>query len=281
MYALPAADGPSVWRVLPHARAEIEALAQHSSILPLAAEGGWNVQEWTLSTDDVDRAVSAYQAILSVELDDELDHLLAEMGVDPLGSPAETDQHAKVMRADAIELVAAATVLAVDDLSVDELHMPNVPKMAGQKSDSGIDAIGIELDPAASGPIQAGERLLLVSVKHTISKYASGMRGKVEKSVTEDLSAPYLQRQLTTLHGRLIQSGVSEATAKRVFYFMRETLSHPQVRVVCVAAAAPAPDCNLQDQPAQLTDTEMPDAHFRMLLVPDLADLHEKLVPSG
>lgn len=267
--------------MLPHARDEIEALAGHSAIQSLEAVLGWNVQEWTLTDDDIERAVAAYQAILSVGLDDELDQLLADMGVDPLGPPAATDQHARVMRADAMELVAAATVLAVDSADIDDLHMPNVPKMAGQKSDSGIDVIGIDLDPTASGPIVEGERLLLVSVKHTAGKYASSMRGKLEKSVTADLSAPYLQRQLTTLHGRLIQSGVSEETARRVFYFLRETRTHPQVRIVCVAAAAPPPGCNLPDQPEQLTETDMPDAHFRMLLVPGLPKLHEKLVPDG
>lgn len=267
--------------MLPHARDEIKALAQHSNVVLMDATQGWNIQEWTLNDDDVDRAVAAYQAILSVGLDDELEQLLADMGVDPLGPPAETDQHARVMRADAIELVAAATVVAVDDVDIDDLHMPNVPKMAGQKSDSGIDVIGIELDPEESGPIVPGEQLLLMSVKHTIGKYASGMRGKLEKSVTDELPAPYLLRQLSTLHGRMIESGVSKGTARRAFYFLRETLSHPQVRIVCVAGAAPPPHCNLPDQPAQLAETAMPDAHFRMLLVPSLATLHEKLVPDG
>lgn len=266
--------------VLPHARDEIEALAGHSAIQSLEAAQGWNVQEWILTDDDVERAVAAYQAIMSVGLDDELDQLLADMGVDALGPPAATDQHARVMRADAIELVAAATVLAVDSADLNHLHMPNVPKMAGQKSDSGIDVVGIDLDPTASGPIGEGERLLLVSVKHTAGKYASSMRGKLEQSVTEDLSAPYLQRQLTVLHGRLIQSGTSVDTARRVFYFLRETHSHPQVRIVCVAAAAPPPGCNLFEQPDQLMQTDMPDAHFRMLLVPSLPTLHEKLIPD-
>lgn len=267
--------------MLPHARDEIKALAEQSNVVLMEPTQGWNVEEWTLTDEDVDRAVEAYQAILSVELDDELDQLLADMGVDPLGPPAETDQHAKVMRADAIELVAAATVVAVDDMDIDGMHMPNVPKMAGQKSDSGIDVIGIELDADVSGPIVPGERLLLMSVKHTIDKYASGMRAKLEKSITDDLSGPYLLRQLTVLHGRMIASGMSNETAMRTFYFMRETHSHPHVRVVCVAAANPAPHCNLSEQPAQLGTTEMPDAHFRMLLVPSLETLHEKLVPDG
>jgi hypothetical protein len=267
--------------VLPHARDEITALAEHSRVVSLAASNGWEVQKWALTDQDVQRVIAAYQALMSVELDDELDQLLADMGVDRLGPQAVTDQHARVMRADAIEIVAAATVLAVDDANIDDLHMPNIPKMAGQKSDSGIDVIGIQLDPDEAGPITSGERLLLASVKHTVDQYASGMRGKLEKSVSEELPTPYLHRQLTTLHGRMIQSGVTPGTAKRVFYFLRETLTHPQVRVVCVAAAAPPPDCNLPDQPAQLAATDMPDAHFRMLLIPDLPTLHEKLVPSG
>ena len=66
-----------------------------------------------------------------------------------------------------------------------------------------------------------------------------------------------------------------------MFQFMRDTPTHPQVRIVCAAAAEPAPACNLLDQPALLGDKGMPDAHFRMLLVPDLSTLHTKLVPNG
>jgi hypothetical protein len=267
--------------MLPHARDEINSLAEHSRVVSLEAAQGWNVQEWALTDDDVQRSVAAYQALMAVELDDELDQLLDDLGVERLGAPATTDQHARVMRADAIELVAAASVIAVDEASIDDLHMPNVPKMSGQKSDSGIDVMGIDLHPGEFGPIVPGERLLLVSVKHTVDKYASGMRGKLEKSVNDELSVPYLYRQLKVLNGRMIDSGVSRESALRVFYFLRDTHSHPQVRVVCVAAAAPEPDCNLASQPAQLVETEMPDAHFRMLYVPGIAALHERLVPSG
>src|SRR4051812_29995654 len=102
-------------RVLPHARIEITALADHSGVVSLGSVRGWNVEQWEMNEEDIERAVAAYQAILSVELSDELDQLLADMGVDPLGPPATTDQHARVMRADAIELVAAATVIAIDN----------------------------------------------------------------------------------------------------------------------------------------------------------------------
>lgn len=267
--------------MLPHAREQITALADHSAIVTLEPVNGWNIQQWTLSDDDVERAVAAYRALLAVELDDELDALLTDLGVDRLGPPPETEQRERVVRADAVELMAAATVLAFDEAVLDDLHMPNVPKMATFKSDSGIDVIGIELSADASGPIVDGERLILVSVKHTIDRYASGLRGELEKSVTDDWPAPYLYRQLTTLHGRMRQAGISKETAKRVFYFLRQTLRHPRVRVVCVGAAAPPPQCNLPDQPKQLAQTQMPDAHFRMLFVPDVGSLHEKLIPGG
>ncbi|SDU17841.1 hypothetical protein [Jiangella alkaliphila] len=267
--------------MIPHARDEIKMIAQHSRVVALDTAQGWNIQQWALDDDDIVRAVAAYQALLRVDLNEELDQLLADMGVDRLGPPATSDQHAKVMRADAIELVAAATVVAVDDVDIDDMHMPNVPKMAVQKSDSGIDIIAVELDPDASSDIGPGDRLVLVSVKHTVSRRAGGMRGKLEKSVTDELPAPYIHRQLTTVHGRLLQAGVNPNVAQRIFFFLRETLSNPRVRVVCIAAAAPTPHCNLADQPAQLAQTNMPDAHFRMLLVPNLATLHERLVPSG
>lgn len=265
--------------MLPHAVDEVEELASNSEVMSLAARQGWNIQQWHLTDEDIDRVVAAYQALLAGPLDDEIDELLADLGIDRLGPPASTDQHAKVMRADAMELVAAATALVCDDAETHELHMPNVPKMAGQKSDSGIDIIGVRLDPDASGDITQDERLLLISVKHTIKKYASDMRGKLERSVTDELTGPYLHRQLTTVHGRLIQEGVPEETAKRVMYFLRQTLEHPQVRIVCAGAAHPPTDCNLPDQPDALSRTTAPDAHFRMLLVPNLATLHKRLVP--
>ena len=267
--------------VFPHAREQIMALAEHCALVTLDPVQGWNVQQWTLTDDDVGRAVAAYQALLAVDLDDELDQLLADMGVDRYGPPATLVQHERVMRADAVELMAAATVISFDEADIDDLHMPNVPKMSVHKSDSGIDVIGIEMDASAAGPIVDSERLILVSVKHTVDRYAAALRGQLEKSVTEEWPALYLHRQLTTLHGRMRQSGVSADTARRIFYFLRETLRHPRVRVVCVGAAAPPPDCNLPDQPVQLGDAAMPDAHFRMLLVPDVASLHEKLVPGG
>ena len=266
--------------MLPHARSELTALAKHSNVAPLTSSKGWNVQQWHMSSADVDRAVAAYQALLTGgDLDDELDDLLAEMNLSQLGPPAASDQHKKLARADAMELVGAATLLAYEGFSVDDLHMPNVPKMAGKKSDSGIDVLGVELDPLGSGEPGQGERLVICSVKHTVDSYASGMRGKLEKSVGDDLSAPYLYRQLTTLHGRMIQSGFPEASAKRVLFFLRETLSHPLVRIVCVAASSPPPDCNLPDQPALLKNAAGADMHFRMLLVPGLKSLHTKLIP--
>lgn len=103
--------------MLPHARDEIKALAQHSSLIEMDAVQGWNVQEWKLTNEDADRAVAAYQALLSVELDDELDQLLADMGVDRLGPPATKDQHAKVARADSIELVDLQENLEDDGVS--------------------------------------------------------------------------------------------------------------------------------------------------------------------
>ncbi|MBT9273560.1 hypothetical protein KMZ32_05645 [Phycicoccus sp. MAQZ13P-2] len=263
--------------MLPHARAEITALAHHSAPASQGKAQGWNVQLWELTEEDVARVGAAYRALLAVAPTDELSQLLVDMGIDALGPVPSTDQHAKVARADAMELAAAATALSVDGATIDTLHMPNIPKMAGMKSDSGIDIVGVELDPTEDGELVDGERLLIVSVKHTTSKYASGMRGKLEKSISEDLSGPYLYRQLTTVHGRMIQSGVTPETAQRVFHFLRETLTNPKVRLVCVAAAAPPPDCNLPDQPSQLLETQAPDAHFRMLLVPKISSLHREL----
>lgn len=266
--------------MLPHARSELKALAKHSNVTSLTNVNGWGIQQWQMTAADVDRVVAAYQALLTGgDLDDELDALLGEMQIVPFGPAATSDQHQKLVRADAMELAGAATLLAVEGFTVDDLHMPNVPKMAGKKSDSGIDVIGVELDPLATGEPATGERLVICSVKHTVGAYASGMRSKLEASVVDDLSAPYLYRQLTTLHGRMIQAGFPAGAAKRVLYFLRNTLNHPLVRIVCVAAATPAPQCNLPQQPALLDAAAGSDMHFRMIYVPDLPNLHTKLIP--
>lgn len=264
--------------MLPHARDEVQDLADNCAVVSLESSNGWDVEQWHLTDDDVTRAVAAYQAILRIDLDDEIDAILAELDIDRLGPPPLTKQHAKVARADAIELVAAATVISVEQTRLDNLYMPNVPKMSEAKSDSGIDVVGVELDPASTGPIVAGERLIIVSVKHTIQKHASGMRDLLEKSVDEDLSVAYLYRQLRTVNGRMKEQGLGEQ-AKRVMRFVGQ-VGTPNVRIVCVGAAAPTPACNLEDQPSRLSQSSKPDAHFRMLFVPGLHTLHAQLVPK-
>ncbi|MFJ2757370.1 hypothetical protein ACIO3S_17335 [Nocardioides sp. NPDC087217] len=264
--------------MLPHARDEVQALADNCAVVSLESNNGWDVEQWHLTDDDVTRAVAAYQAILSISLDDELDALLVELEIDRLGPPPVTKQHAKVARADAIELVAAATVVSVEQTHLDNLYMPNVPKMSEAKSDSGIDVIGVELDPTTTGPIVAGERLILVSVKHTIQKHASGMRDLLEKSVDDDLTLAYLYRQLITVNGRMKEQGLGEG-ANRVMHFLGQ-VGTPNVRIVCVGAASPTPACNLDDQPSLLSPSNKPDAHFRMLFVPGLETLHDQLVPK-
>ena len=134
--------------MIPHARDEIEDLADNSNVVSLAMVPGWQIQRWDMSIDDVERAIAAYQALLSVDLDDKLTELLIDMGVDALGPAAATDQHAKVMRADAVELVAAATVLSVEGMSLDDLFMPNVPEnVQAKRVTAGSTSSGWSLNP--------------------------------------------------------------------------------------------------------------------------------------
>lgn len=266
--------------MLPHGQTELAEMAAQSALVSLKDVNGWEIQEWHLTPDDVERAIVTYQAVLKGDVDEEMDELLQDLGIDPLGTPALTAQRQKVVRADAIEIAAAATLMSHERITVDDLHMPNVPKMSVFKSDSGIDVLGIELDPSETGVPKQHERLIIASVKHTITNDSSGMRSLLEKSVGEDLSGPYMFRQLVTLNGRLIQSGIPKSVARRVMYFLRSTLKNPQVNVVCVAAAAPAPDCDLAEQPAKLTETKAPSMTFRMLFIPGIDTLHDRLIPQ-
>jgi len=137
---------------LPHAETELIGLSDGCSCTNHRQIRSWDVDDWLLDDDDVDRAVAAYTALLRGDTDPDAGEILIQAGVvlDDLliSRPKAVSQ---VTRADVVELIAAASLLAEDGWPLDTMHMPNVPKMARGKSDSGIDVIAARLDDTPPG----------------------------------------------------------------------------------------------------------------------------------
>lgn len=197
---------------------------------------GWDVTVWRMDADDVARAVAAYRALLAGAVGATTATLLLEDGIDLDELMIEGPANEQITRADVMELVAAASMIAADGCHVDRMHMPNVPKMARGKSDSGIDVIDVRLDPAGSAD-QLGEqeRLVIGSVKHTTSDSSSQMRYGLATSLgKKELSISYMARQLRVIHHHLIAQGAPPATADRIMLFLRDFYDTQSVRLVAV-----------------------------------------------
>lgn len=252
------------------------ALSQRCSVTTAGEVNGWSVETWELGADDVDAAILVYEAVLAGGATDPVVALLAEQGID-IEVLLVDDEASKddITRADVTELIAAASIVAVDGWKTDELHMPNVPKMSRRKSESGIDIFGIRLDDAPDhedlGPDEA---LGVASVKHTVKDSAGAMRWKLASSLSDrEMSKVYLTQQLRVLNGHLRQEGLSTGAAARVYLFLRDFPTAMGVHVVAVAVVDP----NLRDDLAHHV-TLLPQSPggrrtFRQILVPGLSTL--------
>ena len=265
--------------MIPHAKAEVQALASNSAVVAGRKRAGWNTQSWDFTAADVDRMVAAYKALLLPVIDPDLDDLLADLNIAALAPPVRSEMHEQVARADAIELAAAASVIASDGLLADELFMPNVPKQSDAASERGIDVIGIHLNVQEQDrkPV-VGDQLVLVSVKHSIQSTTDDLRRKLIRSVTVEFTNVYIYQQLRYLHGLLIQAHIPIHAAARVFGFMEDMWSRDDVLVVCVGAAAPDPDSDVASQVGKLETIVPVPRTFRTLTVPQIKVLHERLL---
>jgi hypothetical protein len=258
--------------VLGHGLDELKHLASLCPPAKAQDTGGWSVDAWLMDDEATAAAVDVYRSVLLGDRDDETRDLLAEQGIDLdslLVGPSSKDD---ITRSDVTELVAAATVSARNGWDLSTFHMPNVPKMARKKSDSGIDVMAVTLDAAATGGLTDDERLLLVSVKHTIDDSTSSMRWKLERSVGAELGPVYVAQQLRVLNGRLRQEGVPKDVAMRLWRFVQLIWDDEKVDIVAVGFADPSLVADFEHHIGLLPPTDS-KKHFRAVYVPGLKDL--------
>jgi len=258
--------------VLPHIRVALEALAARCTHESITHSQGWAVDWWELEPSDVDLAVELYPNLLLGGRTVGVQGLLAAKGIDLdalLFSPKGKDD---ITRSDLTEMVAAASIVGRDGWTSEDLHMPNVPKMARKKSDSGIDVMGVLLDSGNEGALESGEKLILVSVKHSIQTSTEQLRSKLVKSVTDDLSRPYLACQLRVLSGDLIREGTSAVQASRAYLFLDFVDDPDMVDVLAVGVVNTEAVEDLRKRLGRLPPVDVP-TRFRAVSFPGLSEV--------
>lgn len=269
--------------MLPHGTAELAVLAGQCVVTSLGTINGWHVDVWDMSTTDVDRAVDTYNAVhaAGTTAQDQVVTKLAGKGIDVMKLLAAPGQGLDlVTRSDVAEYAAAASVIATDGFTDHTMQMPNIPKMARRKSDSGVDVLDIKLDPAqpgASPTLVVGEQLGLASVKHTTTDHASPLRLNVQNSISHkhELSQSYLMAQLRFVHGRLVAEGVAHDQATRTFLFMDNFPDPAHVGLYGIAVVNPKLRHDMVDQMQNLP-TVTGGYKFRIITFPDLENVQDR-----
>lgn len=269
--------------MLVHCEQEILELAASCTAAPHApVPAGWTADIWRMGDAEVEIAVRAYSALLRAgsSVDSEISELLGTHGIDLdsllVDSGAGEDAEG-ITRADLCELVLASSLIAVDGAHSKRMFMPNVPKMSRRKSDSGVDIFENRLDQEVLGDLSQLEQLWLTSVKHSILLKVSDLRYKLQSSLSRrELGNVYLATQLRVLNGRLQEQGWSPESAERVFLFLRDFPHSPNVRLVAGAVIDSDAEDDLLDQLRLLPELTGRTAHFRIVVLPGLATVHER-----
>lgn len=258
--------------MLPHIKVALETLAAKCLQCGVDDHDGWSVDWWELDADSATAAVAVYSDLLRGGSTESVRGLLIERGIDLDAYLLGAESRDEITRSDLTELIAAASIVARDGWSPDGLHMPNVPKMARKKSDSGIDVMGVFLDAANEGFPEGDERLILVSVKHTVQGDTSQLRSSLLKSVTDDLSRPYLAAQFRVLSGRLMSEGATDEQAARVYLFLDVVEDGERVDLLAVGVADASVLGDFKQRVERLPRA-LPAKRFRGVVVPGLATI--------
>jgi hypothetical protein len=267
--------------LLIHGKDEILHLATLCKSVDRQSIEEWHVDECHFSEIHVASLRDAYLAVLKGGVDSQIVAELRKLGV-PIDELLVADDDARdlVTRSDAIEIAAIATLIELDDWPTDTLVAPNIPKMSRKKSDSGIDAIAVTLDPESSrsAPIADHEVLFLCSVKHTLVETTDALRRDLLKSAsTSELTAAYLAAQLRVFKGRLESEGMRDAS--RVFLFIADFPNSPNVHIHAVAAVDAEKRADFRDQLERfLTTAPSESFHLRTILIASIATLHSRLM---
>ena len=268
--------------MIAHIGAQIERLASLCSTVPGSSTNGWTIDVWELSEEAEAALVDAYRVLIAPTIDDEVRSLLTGEGIDLNllffndGESGESGRRDTVTRSDMIEIAAAASLVASEGASIENIHLPNVPKGSRKQSASGLDVSVIFLDDTGD-PTKLGdnERLILCSVKHTVANCAD-LRQKLVRSVTDDLSVPYLVQELRVLHGRLEERGID---ASRVFLILNsgEAGWSEHVLMMAVGAVDVSERTDIAGQMDRLPASDPGLRHFRQLLITDLKSLNKRV----
>jgi hypothetical protein len=264
--------------MLVHGREAVLALARGCQIQRLSDVNGWHVDLWEMDEANVDAAVDAYNALLAGGATPAVLALLNETGLDLNRYLVEDESKEEITRADLTELTAAASLVAAPGCDVDTMQMPNVPKMARRKSDSGFDVSAVILrdELAEDVDLQDGERLTIASVKHTVGGSAGSMRWKLVYSLSSELTHQYVTTQLRVLNGKLRREGRTKAAASRIYYFIRDFPRPDIVNLFAIGVVDSDLKHDLTHHVELLPDIGKSERTFRMVVLPGLRTVHER-----
>jgi hypothetical protein len=268
--------------MIPHGAQELLALARGCVSTNQRVIRGWEVDEWRMTEDDVARLADVYRAVLlgdTAASGSNIASLLEAQQV-KLEALLLDDEGAndRVTRADAVELAGAASLLLADGWPPDTLHMPNVPTLSRAKSESGNDAMAVRLDDEALTELTSDELLYVASVKHTTASRTSDVRLKLVRSVTSpEMSTATMTRNLRVFTAWLKGKGLRQEQAERVYLFLRDWPDFNCVRIHAIAAIDLSQADDFESQLQQLPPVDRGTYRLRVLLIPDLATLHERL----
>lgn len=235
---------------------------------------GWAVDLWEPSAEALSRLAEAYKKLIS-PVKREMERLLQADGVDldvvftPEGARVE-----ETTRADAVELCAAGTAIAVEQVSLDLIHMPNVPKASRKYSSRGIDILAADVDTARAGhDLHDDERIIVYSVKHSVTNTDDLVRKLIASVSPKALTQAYVFEQLRVLHGRLQERGYD---LDRIFRVVGNFHTNPHVTIIAVGAAS-AGSRKEYAESLRLLPQASGERRLRQLFVRDIERLDQRM----
>jgi len=260
-------------------RSEFLTLAALCETASLPTANGWRVDFWLMEESDLDAAVAVYDSVLAGGTTDDVVDILTSVGMDLTALLEDAAHHRdEITRSDLCEFISAASLISDPSCDIDSIQMPNVPKMSRRKSESGLDIVEIQLNLEGEGDLAEGERMVIASVKHTVHKTSSAdLRRTLANSLSVDALTPaYLATQFRVFRARLIQEGMPESVATRIYLFLRDFPDPAKVQLFAIGLIDPDLEDDLASQIERLPAVLDSNMTFRRILVPNLREAHER-----
>jgi hypothetical protein len=260
-----------------HIQDSLSQLAKHCGDGEKVTIKGWSVDLWQLSVSAIDAVVKAYKKLLLIDtLEKDVVQILKDDGIDIdellLDREASVNQ---ITRSDLTELLAAASLIARENLSGDKMLLANVPKGQRSVSNPGVDILAAKLfEDDTLKDLQAGEHLYVCSVKHTISD-PSDLRYKLVKSLMPPhLTIPYLISQVRLLNGRLSERG---RKCDRIFLTLVPGRRGEHLKLLGCAAYDLSLDNEFMAQMQNLPEVTEGGYSLRRLAISEIEALHTRI----